>query len=172
MDHRTFVKVSFWTSCCPLAGKTKVRRRLSSSQVPQPTCSWKWGPDSCQLENPATKQVFFENQRFFWQSEGGWDQASLSVRTLLYPWAASDKEHKRHNITKKPDLQLFISGLDGQVVPAFMEDLTAIRRTRQCNNTVVLTFWKEVLLHQNPILLYLFNVVFLRVSRFPHYTLF
>ena len=38
------------------------------------------------------------------------------------------------------------------------------------NNTEVLPFWEDVVLHQNHILLYLFNVVFLRVSRFPHYT--
>ena len=38
------------------------------------------------------------------------------------------------------------------------------------NNTEVLPFWEDVVLRQNHILLYLFNVVFLRVSRFPHYT--
>ena len=27
----------------------------------------------------------FSKPKVFWQSEGGWDQASLSVRTLLYP---------------------------------------------------------------------------------------
>ena len=31
---------------------------LKCSQVPQPTCSWKWHPDTCQLGNPTNYHLF------------------------------------------------------------------------------------------------------------------
>ena len=31
-----------------------LKAQVATSQVPQPTCSWKWHPDTCQLGNPTS----------------------------------------------------------------------------------------------------------------------
>ena len=78
------------------------------SQLPQPTCSWKWHPDTCQLGNPTTSSALrqmhticlwlsplsFPHELFYF----GIEVSPIYVSTWFGTWRTRGDIWRRHEI--------------------------------------------------------------------------